>query len=157
MAWFDAILGPLNVLDWAEGLLRGIYYGDVTPARVALPHPDCDWWEKHPDVEYWNLTRVRELLRDYNVKTYWHGFNEEHIWTHVPQRQARWAEYILHRAGAIPPVQMQTIDGRNVAWASNPAHGGRMPTRWDDRPAQDRRAAGRARRRSARQGGEGAA
>lgn len=131
--WYDAIMGRLNLLDWLEGLIRGIAYGDVTPIRVTLPHPDSDWWEENPDVRFWNYSEICRLLESYHIKVFWRGFNELEIWGHIPERQARWAEYILHRAGAIPPAQMQTMDGRNIGWANNPAHGGKMPARWDDR------------------------
>jgi hypothetical protein len=30
-------------------------------------------------------------------------------------------------------VIMDVVDARNVGWAGNPAHGGEMPARWDDR------------------------
>ncbi len=143
--WYDN-LGFLNLLDWLEGLGRGIIYGDVTPIRLTLPHPESDWWDENPDVQFWNLTAVQDLLKSYHVKTFWHGFNADQIWTHVPNKQARWAEYLLHRAGAIPPLTMQTVDGRNVSWASNPKHGGKLPTRWADRPDTGRRGRGRGKR-----------
>ena len=131
MAWFDAILGPLNVIDLVEGWVRGIAYGDVSPHRLALPHPDSDWWEQNPGVRFWNLNEMRETLNDYHIYSYQIGFNEQEIWCHVPNKQSRWAEYVLLRAGC--PVQMATVDGRNAGWAANPAHGGLMPARWDDR------------------------
>ena len=138
----------MNVLDWAEGLLRGIVYGDVSPIRVTLPHPQGDWWDENPDVQFWNMGDVKRLLESYHVKCFWHGLNADEIWTHVPQRQAKWAEYLLYRAGAIPPVTMQTVDGRNVTWAASPKHAGMMPVRWEDRPNSDRRSASKRRRRS---------
>lgn len=128
-------LGFLNVLDWLEGLIMAFRYDDLSPHRIALHHPaDEDWWdeqEQQNGVRFWNMRDVMDLLTEYHITYFWHGYNSEEIWLHVPQRQARWAEYLLIRAGA--PVIMSTVDGRNVAWASNPAHGGRMPTRWDER------------------------
>lgn len=134
--WYDA-LGMFNLIDWLEGLVRGVAYGDVSPHRITLPHPDSDWWEQNEGTtQRWFLNDVRQLLDGYHVTTYWHGFNDLHIWTHVKQEQARWAEYLLIRAGA--PVLMDTVDGRNQQWASNPAHGGQMPARWDEREQQFR-------------------
>lgn len=146
-------LGPfLNVTDWLEGLVKGIYYGDLNPVRVTLPHPESDWWEENPDVRMWSYNEILRLLNSYNVTVFWRGFDYDHIWGHVKRKQARWAEYILHRAGAIPPVTMQTVDGRNVGWATNPAHGGKLPTRWADRqdPGPRGRRSGRSRRGRAR-------
>jgi len=130
MAWFDAVLGPLNLIDWLEGLGRGVAYGDLSPHRIALHHPDSDWWNENPG-QFWNLTQLEEFLESYHVVTYWKGFDDREIWCHVKKDQARWAEYLLQRAGA--PVIMAEVDGRNVGWASNPAHEGMMPARWDDR------------------------
>ena len=70
---------------------------------------------------------TKRLVESYHVTCYWHGFNEQYIWTHVKQEQARWAEYLLYRAGT--PVIMSTVDERNAGWAANPAHGGHMPGR----------------------------
>ena len=128
-------LGFLNVLDWLEGLIMAFRYDDLSPHRIALHCPfDEDWWDEQEaqnGVRFWNMSEVRRLLESYHIPCFWHGYNSEEIYTHVPRRQARWAEYLLLRAGA--PVIMSTVDGRNQQWASNPAHGGRMPTRWDER------------------------
>lgn len=142
----DDILGAINLIDWFEGVFRGALAGDMMGHRIALPHPDSDWWQEN-QIQPWSLNQMRELLDSYHIATYRRGFNSEEIWIHVKRKQARWAEYVLHRAGA--PVQMQTVDGRNVAWASSPKHGGKMPTRWADRPDTGRRSGrrGRARRR----------
>lgn len=131
MDFFDDFFGPLNIIDHLEGFIRGVAYGDVLPHRIALPHPECDWWENNPGAPFWNLTGMRAVLHTYHVYTYQIGFDDREIWCHVPNKQARWAEYVLLRAGC--PFQSDTVDSRNVAWASNPAHGGLMPARWDDR------------------------
>lgn len=128
-------LGFMNWLDWLEGLVMAVRYDDLSPHRIALHHPaDEDWWdeqEQQNGVRFWNMREVMNLLTDYHITYFWHGYNSQEIWLHVPKRQARWAEYILQRAGA--PVIMDTVDGRNVAWAANPKHDGKLPTRWDDR------------------------
>ena len=130
MAWFDDLLGAVNLIDWAEGIIRGIRAGDVVGHRIALPHPEHSCWEEN-QIQPWSLNEMIAVLESYHVQTYGRGFNSEEIWIHVPQRQARWAEYVLARAGA--PVQMATVDERNQQWAANPAHNGQMPPRWDDR------------------------
>jgi hypothetical protein len=136
---YTAIAGRLNYMDWIEGLIAAIYYGDTQPVRIALPYPESDYWQDNPKITPINMGTVKRLLRSYHIKCYWHGFNEEHIWTHVPRRQARITEYYLHRAGLIPPITMPVIDPRNAAWAANPKHGGKLPPRWDDQPRQPRR------------------
>ncbi|MGB5049874.1 MAG: hypothetical protein WBO46_13115 [Caldilineaceae bacterium] len=128
-------LGFMNWIDWLEGLVMAFRYDDLSPHRIALHHPaDEDWWdeqEQQNGVRFWNMRDVMNLLTDYHITYFWHGYNSQEIFLHVPQRQARWAEYLLLRAGA--PVIMGAVDGRNQQWANDPKHGGQMPTRWDDR------------------------
>ena len=126
----DDFLGAMNWLDWLEGLVRGWGAGDVVGHRIALPHPESDWWGNNQTVP-WGLNEVRRLLDSYHIANYGRGFNSAEIWIHVTEEQARWAEYLLLRAGA--PVIMETVDPNNTQWAGNPAHGGRLPGRWDDR------------------------
>ena len=144
-------LGRFNLLQDAINLLKALWAGDLEGHIIRLPRFELDGVrEEHGYTgDFWNMGDVMRTLRAYHIQVIGYGYTENDTWIRVPQRQARWAEYLLIRAGA--PVIMSTVDGRNVAWASNPAHGGRMPTRWDDRPKQDRRAASRARRRSAKQ------
>jgi len=126
----DDILGAFNWIDRVTGWLAGWRAGDVTGHRIALPHPESGWWENNQAIP-WSLNEMRSLLDSYHIANYGRGFESAEIWVHVPAQQARWAEYILLRAGA--PVIMETVDGHNSQWAANPAHGGRMPERWDDR------------------------
>ena len=126
----DDLLGAVNLIDWVEGLIRGAMAGDVVGHRIALPHPESSYWETN-QLQPWSLNEMISLLNSYHITTFGRGFNSEEIWIHVKQEQARFAEYLLARAGA--PVQMATVDERNVGWAANPAHGGQMPARWDDR------------------------
>ena len=127
----DDLLGAMNWLDLVEGWIRGWGAGDVVGHRIALPSPTGGWWEENAEVRPWSLNEVRAVLDSFHVNNYGRGFNSEEIWIHVPEHQARWAEYLLLRAGA--PVIMDVVDGRNAGWAGNPAHGGEMPARWDDR------------------------
>lgn len=136
MDWYDAIMGPLNLLDWAEGLVRAIAYQDLNPVRITLPHPEGPYWEDNPDVPFWNYNDVLRLLDQYQIEVFWRGFNDMEIWGHVKQKQARFAEYILMRAGAMPPATMQVIDERNPGWANDPRHNGQLPPRWDEREQQ---------------------
>lgn len=126
----DDILGAANLIDRVRGWIQGLRAGDVIGHRIALPHPGSDWWQENQTVP-WSLNEVRALLDSYHVNNYGRGFDSREIWIHVPEHQARWAEYILLRAGA--PVIMEMVDPNNTQWAGNPAHGGRLPARWDDR------------------------
>ena len=37
MAWYDDWLGPLNLLDWAEGIIRGAMAGDIVGRLTVKP------------------------------------------------------------------------------------------------------------------------
>ena len=126
----DDLLGAVNLIDWVEGIIRGAMAGDIVGHRIALPHPESSYWEEN-QVMPWSLNQMRDLLAGYHVVTFGRGFNSAEIWVYVKREQARFAEYLLARAGA--PVSMELVDGRNAGWAANRAHGGQMPGRWDDR------------------------
>lgn len=130
MRALDDLLGAINLIDWLEGIFRGALAGDIDGHRIALPHPESSFWEENSCAP-WSLNQMRELLEGYRVATYGRGFNSEEIWVHVKRSQARWAEYILQRAGA--PVAMATVDERNAEWAADPRHNGALPPRWADR------------------------
>ena len=126
----DDFLGAVNLLDWLQGLVKGAMAGDVVGHRIALPVPDSEFWETN-QLQPWSLNEMRDLLASYHIETFGRGFNSEEIWAHCKQEQARFAEYLLLRAGC--PVLMDTVDERNAGWANDPKHGGLMPARWDDR------------------------
>ncbi len=127
----DDILGTFNLIDWVTGIIHGLTRGDISGHRIALPHPDADFWKERnaQGMEPWSLNDVRRLLDSYHVTTYRRGFNSQEIWIHVARRQARWAEYLLRTAGA--PVIMDSVDPRNATYAARRTT---MPPRWDDQP-----------------------
>lgn len=138
-------LGGFNVIEHLLGLINGIRHGDMIGHKITLPRLEFeDVRERYSYPEngrHWNMNDVREILHAYHIPTYALGFDESTTFCHVPKRQARWAEYLLARAGC--PVAMATVDSRNQQWASNPKHGGQMPTRWEDRPDTGKRSAHR--------------
>ena len=127
----DDFLGAMNWLDWLEGLIRGWGAGNVVGHRIALPSPTGGWWEENADVRPWSLNEVRRLLDSFHVNNYGRGFNSEEIWIHVPEHQARSQEAFLFES--TNGEHLVTVDPHTPGWAGNPAHGGEMPARWDDR------------------------
>ena len=138
--WVDDILGPLNVIDWVQGLILGIIYRDVTPHRIAIPHPEGDFWEQWQGA-FFNLRDVMRLLKKYGVRYYWIGFNGREIWLHVPRRQASWADGVLILAGV--PVSTPEHDPKRSRWAHR---GVNMPRAWEGQ-AKERRQQRRRRKR----------
>jgi hypothetical protein len=122
----DDLLGAVNLIDLVHGLFDGVRYGDVAGHRIAVSTTEDN---SH------SLNEVRAILSKAGVATYRRGFDSEEIWVHVKNRQARWAEYALRRAGV--SVNMATVDSRNVGWANQAKHGGRpVPSRKERKVAK---------------------
>lgn len=126
-------LGQFNLFQGVVNLVRSALAGDMEGHTISLPRYEFDDVRETTGYtgSHWNMRMLMDTLTPYHVAVIAYGFDESSTWCKVPLRQARFAEYLLLRAGA--PVQMATVDARNAAWAANPAHGGTMPARWDDR------------------------
>jgi len=123
----------LNLIQGIVNLVRSALAGDMEGHTITLPRYEFDDVREKTGYigSHWNMQMVMDTLKPYHVAVIAYGFDESSTWCKVPLRQARFAEYLLLRAGA--PVQMATVDPRNQQWAANPAHGGALPSRWDDR------------------------
>lgn len=121
MNWLD-FMDLFNWIDRAEWLASALRYRDLG-RTVRIEHADGQTgagWE--------------DLLKRYHVVIYGRRVTSKHLVFSVKTKQAKWAEYLLLRAGA--PV-VTRFDGRNAAWASK--HGGQLPPAWRDRPKEVRR------------------
>ncbi len=127
----DYLLGPLNLLDYLEGLMQAVIYRDAGH-EIAIPRVDKGG--------AFSLNEVRALLRRYGIATYGRRFDANHMYIRVKKRQARWAEYILLRAGV--ELHNPLYEGRNPGWAAR-HRPGELPPAWADRqrsPTGKRRA-----------------
>lgn len=118
----DYVLGPFNLLDYLEGVLRALYYGDAG-YEIAIPRTDKGGAH--------SLNEVRALLSTYGIATYGRRFDARNMYIRVKKRQARWAEYILLRAGVT--LCNPLYESRNLTWAGRhqgppPAWANRKPT-----------------------------
>lgn len=110
------LLDLFNWIDRGEWLLMALRYRDFG-RTVKIEHKDDKTgagWEA--------------LLKRYHVVIFGRRITSKYLIFSVKTKQAKWAEYLLLRAGA--PV-VSTFDHRNVAWASK--HGGALPPAWRDR------------------------
>ena len=64
----------------------------------------------------WRGIDIERLLRSYGVKVWDRGLAGDDLYFCVKRRQARWAKYLLLRAGV--PVTRTVIDPRNTIHAS---------------------------------------
>lgn len=115
------VLGPLNLIDRAEGLVRGLWYRDPG-YRMAIPRSDKNG--RH------SLVEVEDVLKRYGVVMYGRTHDSENMHFSVKRRQARWAEYILLHAGV--ELVSPTFDRRNPGYAAKHTPGW-MPTPWSER------------------------
>jgi hypothetical protein len=69
----------------------------------------------------WNGATVERLLNRYGIRTYWrdYGHGKDRLGVHVPKQQAKWADYVLRRAGA--PLAGPALSNTNP---------GTMPAEW---------------------------
>jgi hypothetical protein len=122
----DFVLGPLNLLDWLEGVGYALFYRDF---GYELSIPRSDKGGKFSQNE------MREILSTYGVTTYGRRFDSQNMYIRVKKRQARWAEYVLLHAGV--ELLNPAFDHRNAGYAANHAPGW-MPRPWStDTPKSD--------------------
>ena len=121
MKWLD-LLDAFNLIDRVEGLIMGLFYRDMG-RTVRVLHS-----EEATGNEY------EALLKRYHVVVYGRRATSKYLIFQVKTKQAKWAEYLLLRAGA--PV-VTTFDHRNVKWAGRHAPG-KLPPAWQDRGRRER-------------------
>lgn len=71
--------------------------------------------------------QVERLLKRYHMPIWGRWFSKTELMFTVPKWQARWAEYIMRRAGV--PV-LSVVDPQNVDWAAQHAQ---APKPWESR------------------------
>ena len=127
MSWLmdavdDFVLGPLNLIDWLEGIGYAIFYRDF---GYELTIPRSDKGGKFSQNE------MRKILSEYGVATYGRRFDSQNMYIRVKKRQARWAEYVLLHAGV--ELLNPAFDHRNAGYAAKHAPGW-MPRPWSAGP-----------------------
>lgn len=111
----DFIFGPLNWINRFEGLLSAARYQDtghrfkIYRIRKIPPKTRC---KPH------SLNDVRELLGKYKIPCYGLTHDATYMYFSVKKRQARWAEYVMLRAGIGEQLCQRTKETRNEGWAA---------------------------------------
>jgi len=113
----------LDVIDRIEGIVSTFVNADWAGARrrdggigVINEFIDCLAFANAPTVRVsrdssWSGLEIERLLRRHGVKVWNRGIIGDELYFCVKRRQARWAEYLLLRAGV--PVTSALIDSRN--------------------------------------------
>ena len=126
------LLDLFNWIDRAEWLVMALRYRDLG-RTVKVEHAQPDKSGKTPAAQ--TGAGWEALLKRYGVVIYGRRVTSKHLVFRVKTKQAKWAEYLLLRAGA--PV-VTTFDARNTAWAGRHTPGSTPPA-WRDRPTEVRR------------------
>ena len=123
---FDDIAGSLNYFDRIAGLFWSVVYRD-TGHRFKVMYEDRGGEHSRDDI--------KRMLAKYRIPTYSQGFDADHMYFRVKNRQAKWADYIMRRAGV-------EIVGEPLGPDPGP---GPLPKAWADHPKG--KAKGRAKRK----------
>jgi hypothetical protein len=116
---YNDIAGNFNYLDGLEGFVRGLFYGDMGYRFVI---------QRRAKGGGHSLDDCRAMLKERGVATFWYGFDSQKMYFRVKNRQARFAEYILLRAGV--ELLNPAFDSRNAAWANQSKHEGKPVKSW---------------------------
>lgn len=122
MSTFD-LLDMFNWIDRIEGALARLVWRDAGH-QMRVPH-DCG----HTGQE------LEDILRGYGVDIAGRRVTSKHLIFFVKQRQARWAEHVLLRAGVTPDSRQ--VDASNAG--AYQRHGGAMPRPWSENAQHPRR------------------
>jgi hypothetical protein len=111
--WIDRIEGIVSTFinaDWAGARRRAGALG------VVNEFIDCLTFANAPTVFVsrdcsWSGLEIERLLRRHGVKVWNRGIMGNELYFCIKRRQARWAEYLLLRAGV--PITSALVDPRN--------------------------------------------
>jgi len=117
--WLDDALGAMDWIDRLEGVITRLRWRDPGHG-IAMTRADKGGTLSGVETE--------ETLRRYGVRVCGRGFDSRRLYFMVKRRQARWAEYLLLRAGV--PLENPLHDPRVAAQAAR--HAG-LPPAWADR------------------------
>lgn len=129
MDWIDRIEGVVSTFinaDWAGAHRRN--------GALGLIHEfiDCLAFANAPTVlvsreSSWSGLEIERLLRRHGVKVWNRGILADSLYFCVKRRQARWAEYLLLRAGV--PVTSALHDPHNRNYTAGYAPRSEPPMR----------------------------
>ena len=140
MDLIDPIEGVISTFlhaDWAGAYERRGVFGYLTELVACLTRHNSPivWVQRRAG---WSGVEIERWLANYGVTIYGRGFAGNALCFRVKRRQARFAEYLMLRAGM--PVVSAPVDERNIQWAKNARETrGAKPPMWK----QSRWSAGR--------------
>lgn len=133
------VLAQLDLIDRIEGVVSTFIHADWAGAHkrngvvgVINEFIDCLTFANAPTVlvsrdSSWSGLEIERLLRRHGVKVWNRGAMADSLYFCIKRRQARWAEYLLLRAGV--PVISAPVDPRNRVYTAGYAPHSEPPAR----------------------------
>ncbi len=122
----EGFVSTFRFADWKGAYRRAGWIGLGNEFLASLVALNC-WSIWVQRGQGWNGIEIEALLKRHGVTIWGRGFLGDQIFFRVKKRQARWAEYLLLRAGV--PVTSVLNEPRNVEWTEDYAPGSEPPTR----------------------------
>lgn len=110
----DGLVSTFIHADWEGAYRRAGPVGIAGEFLASLTGQNA-WTLMVPEEAGWTGLEVERLLTRHGVRIWGRGFMGGHLYFHVKRRQARWAEYLLWRAGI--SVLSRPFDPRNQRYA----------------------------------------
>jgi hypothetical protein len=112
----EGFISTFRYADWAGAYERRGIVGLVTELVASFSGHNAPlvWVQRGVG---WSGVAVERLLTQRGIRVYGRGFAGNALCFRVKRRQARWAEYLMLRAGV--PVVSAPVDARNIRWAKN--------------------------------------
>jgi hypothetical protein len=131
-AYFDPIerltgmVSTFLYADWKRSYRRAGWLGVMGEFAACLTSHNAPTFYIARSSS-WRGIDIERLLKRHGVKIWDRGLAGDHLYFCVKRRQARWAEYLLLRAGV--PLTNAPADPRNQFYASRYSPGSEPPTR----------------------------
>lgn len=106
----DGIVSTFIHADWKGAYRRGGPAGLAAEFLASLTGQNT-WTLMVPQDSGWPGIEIERVLTRHGVRIWGRGFMGDCLYFRVKRRQARWAEYLLWRAGV--PVVSRSFDPRN--------------------------------------------
>jgi hypothetical protein len=110
----DEVVSTFIHADW-KGAYKRHGLAGLGGELVASLSQQNTWTFWVPRDAGFSGIEIERLLTRHGVRVWGRGFLDDSLYFHVKKRQARWAEYLLWRAGI--PVVSRPFDSRNQAYS----------------------------------------
>lgn len=122
----EGFLSTFRYADWEGAYRRAGVAGLIAEFLASLAAFNCwtIWVQRNAG---WSGVDIEQLLFRHGVRIWGRGFVGDRLFFRVKKRQARWAEYLLHRCGV--PLAGGLYDPRNPEYAQRHAPGSEPPNR----------------------------